>query len=189
MIGKFLLMSYLLMPNVENIIFHVDVRKILDEIIDTAIELEIMDERERPFFTKDLYANETQLDSIKIFYNRYQDLKDVPKIQSINNYAPFNRNQIQDFIMFNRKFQNYLEQEMLLNVSNYKARECGDALHETKILFSFWDSVRDAKTEFYYIHVRRYGLKKVIGAIGEENFYNGNFPDSVPTWRFREMSR
>ena len=59
---------------------------------------------------------------------------------------------------------------------------------ETDRLYQVWDSVRDARCDFYYVTVRRQALKKLRDLIGEDAYLDAELPANVPTWRFNEMN-
>ena len=59
-----------------------------------------------------------------------------------------------------------------------------DALAEADQLYRVWDAVRDAKSEFYYVSVRREALARLRQAIGPEDYARGVLPPHVPVWRF-----
>ena len=61
------------------------------------------------------------------------------------------------------------------------------ALNETDHLYQVWDSVRDARCNYYYVTVRRQALKTLREMIGTEAFYRGELPPHVPVWRFPEI--
>ena len=46
--------------------------------------------------------------------------------------------------------------------------------------YRVWDYVRDARCEFYYVHIRRQALKKLLLVVGEEAFSRGELPFAVP---------
>ena len=60
------------------------------------------------------------------------------------------------------------------------------ALKETDCLYQVWDSVRDARCEYYYITVRRQALKKLHPLLGPDAYAGGEWPPHVPLWRFSE---
>ena len=64
-----------------------------------------------------------------------------------------------------------------------------DLTHEAEVdrLYQIWDTTRDARCEYYYIHVRRGALKKLRDAVGEEAYYSGTLPPHVPVWRFARI--
>jgi hypothetical protein len=62
------------------------------------------------------------------------------------------------------------------------------ALKETDSLYQVWDSVRDARCEYYYITVRRQALKRLQQMIGPDAYNAANLPPHVPLWRFQEVN-
>ena len=60
-------------------------------------------------------------------------------------------------------------------------------LQETDQLYQIWDTVRDARCEYYYVTVRRQALKRLREALGDEAYFSGRLPPHVPLWRFQQI--
>ena len=60
-------------------------------------------------------------------------------------------------------------------------------MEEVKALYVVWDALRDAKCDYYFIHIRRQALLKLREKIGAEAFAAGQMPPYVPMWRFSEV--
>ena len=66
--------------------------------------------------------------------------------------------------------------------------ELRTALQETDHLYYIWDTVRDARCEYYYVTVRRQALKRLRDLLGEEAYYTTKLPPFVPLWRFQSIN-
>ena len=66
-----------------------------------------------------------------------------------------------------------------LQVESPAAEEETPALDELPIL-----TVRDARSEYYYVTVRRQALVLLRHLAGNHAFYSGQLPPHVPIWRF-----
>jgi hypothetical protein len=60
-------------------------------------------------------------------------------------------------------------------------------MQETEHLYQVWDTVRDARCDYYYVTVRRQALKKLRKMLGVDDYYFGKLPPPVPLWRFQEI--
>jgi hypothetical protein len=60
-------------------------------------------------------------------------------------------------------------------------------MKETDKLYQIWDAVLDARSEYYYVTVRRKALKRLQELIGERNYFYGRLPPHVPLWRFEAI--
>ena len=58
------------------------------------------------------------------------------------------------------------------------------ALAETERLYKVWDAVRDARSEFYYVSVRRQALAHLLQMIGPDAYHKAQLPPPVPGWSF-----
>ena len=47
-----------------------------------------------------------------------------------------------------------------------------------------WDTVCDARSEFYFVPTRRQALKKLRDTVGPQAYYSAALPPHVPVWRF-----
>jgi hypothetical protein len=95
------------------------------------------------------------------------------------------RQVISEMLAFNRAYREHLEKCQVAGCS--PTGDYQEALREADRLYHLWDAIRDSRCEYYYITVRRQALKKVRDLIGDDAFYNGNFPPHVPVWRFQRI--
>ena len=59
------------------------------------------------------------------------------------------------------------------------------ALAETERLYKVWDAVRDARSDFYYVSVRRQALATLLQLIGPDAYHKAELPPPAPGW-FRD---
>ena len=138
--------------------------------------LEIMDTREDRYVLTKHIEFKTDMDMLRA---RYKDLQNSPPLNLVALLPP--RVIANELLLFNKAYENYLKECINLYPHN---RQFQLAMEDTKILYTFWDAVRDAQCEYYYIHIRKQALKKVISMIGEEDFFASKFPPHVPLWAF-----
>lgn len=157
-----------------------------------CIEHQYMDEREAPYV---LSRKEDFESDVKMLQIRYRELKDIPKIEEAEWRIPMSREQISSLIQFNRSYAYHLRTELLWNPD--RANVINTVIKENEFLYQVYDAAADAKSEFYYVTVRRKGLAKFKNILrqwdgnNEDETYNGiqPLPPHVPTWRFRERRR
>lgn len=145
-------------------------------LLQWALVLEIVDQRE----TRYIFAAADQfVEDLRIVRGRYAKLRNTPRLEDIKRYP--SRNTINEFIAFNRNYKQYLEEQMNI----YGPREdLRTAKKETDHLYHVWDSLRDARCEYYYVHIRRESIRRLIELVGEDEYFAGNIPPHIPTWRF-----
>jgi len=145
-----------------------------------AVDWEILDRRELRYLlaNKDDYRSDMEM-----MRQRYYDLKDAPPLHDCMRFPP--RAAVSELLAFNRAYREYLEKRKDLERSS--ATEYQEALQETERLCRIWEDIRDTRLEFRYVAARRQALKRVRDAIGEQAFYNGNYPPHVPVWRFQRI--
>lgn len=145
-----------------------------------AIGWEIMDPREERYV---LARKEDYRTDLNLLRRRYHDLLDAPPLHDCMRFPP--RVAVTELIAFNRSYREHLEKRKELERAF--AYEVQETLQETDRLYQVWDAIRDTRCEYYYVTVRRQALKRVRDTIGEQAFYNGNYPPHVPVWRFQRI--
>ena len=65
--------------------------------------------------------------------------------------------------------------------------ELREAIQETDRLYQVWDTIRDARCDYYYVTVRRQALKRLRETLGPDSYYSGNLPSHVPVWLFQHV--
>jgi hypothetical protein len=56
------------------------------------------------------------------------------------------------------------------------------ALAECERLYRVWDAVRDARSEFYYVGVRRQALALLRQTLGDPAYHSAHLPPAAPAW-------
>lgn len=142
-----------------------------------AIEMEILDEREKRYV---LTRHEDFQNDLDLIRRRNVELKDAPRVMDGQRFP--DRPTANDLIRFNRSYRKHLETRAAFELD--RAPLINRVIQETDKLYGIWDAVRDARCDFYYVTVRRGALLKLKKAIGEEAYLAAEMPDYVPTWRF-----
>lgn len=145
----------------------------------TAIRLEILDERETRYVLARIEDFESDLELLR---RRHEELRDAPLLADSDRLPA--REAVNQLIQFNRTYRTYLEGRQVWEAD--RADVIGVALSETDRLYRVWDSVRDARCEFYYVTVRRQALKRLRDTLGETAYGATELPPHVPAWRFLE---
>jgi hypothetical protein len=148
-------------------------------LVAVAIDWEVLDRRE----TRYVFARlEDFEDNLNLVRRRYRDLRDAPLLSDCQRF-PDHRT-VNELLGFNRAYRRQLDARQPLD------QDRGDllraALRETDELYQVWDSVRDARCEYYYVTVRRQALKRLRCLLGCDDYATGALPPFVPIWRFGE---
>jgi hypothetical protein len=145
-----------------------------------ALEWEILDPRE----TRYVLAREEDLyNDLRMLQRRYQELADAPWLSDASRFP--DRAVINELLAFNRAYRNYVESRQPMET--VQGSQLRVVQREIEYLYQVWDTVRDARCDYYYVTVRRQALKKLRELIGEEAYYRGELPPHVPLWRFQEI--
>jgi hypothetical protein len=153
---------------------------IMSTLHDVAVAWEILDPREaRDYEDRDQDFPE----HVKMLRERHRDLRDAPPMHDCQRFP--DRNLINDLLAFNRTYHQQLVNRQKLEVAQFW--ELGAAIGETDRLYEIWDLVRDSRTEFYYVPVRRAALKKLRTLVGSQAYYGGCLPPHVPMWNFARI--
>jgi hypothetical protein len=153
------------------------VRPALQQI---CLRLEILDPRETRYLltrSEDLNAD------LNLLRRRYRELRDAPALNDSLRFP--DREVVNDLLAFNRAYRQALGLRQPVELARWW--ELREAMQETDSLYQIWDTVRDARCDYYYVTVRRQALKKLREAIGEDAYYGGNLPPYVPVWRFEAI--
>jgi len=144
-----------------------------------AVKWEILDPREVRYV---MARREDWENDIALLRRRYQELKDAPKLCDAQRFP--DRNTVNDLLAFNRAYRRHVDARQALEQD--RGPRLRAALKETDYLYQVWDSVRDARCEYYYITVRRQALRRLREMIGPEAYDSATLPPYVPLWRFQE---
>jgi hypothetical protein len=145
-----------------------------------AISWEILDPREVRYV---LTRPEDFAADLKLLRRRQQELADAPPLCDGQRFP--GRALINDLLSFNRAYRQHLDSRQALDVTYWW--ELHEALQESDRLYQIWDTVRDARCDYYYVTVRRQALKKLRESIGPQAYYSGCLPPHVPVWRFARI--
>jgi hypothetical protein len=146
-----------------------------------AVEWEILDSREIRYV---LVRPEDFASDLSLLRRRYRDLADAPPVCDSDRFPE--RATINDYLAFNRAYRQQIDVGLPAESSRWW--ELRSALQETDHLYYVWDTVRDARCEYYYVTVRRQALKRLREMLGEEAYYSNKLPPFVPLWRFQEIN-
>lgn len=156
--------------------------KNIDEAMMRALQqeglaMEILDPRELQYmFTqkKDLASD------LKLLQRRQQDLANAPRLAEGNHFPP--RAVVSDKLAFNRAYGENLKRRQSVDPARWG--DWQEVIQENDRRYQLWDTVRDARCEYYYVTVRRQALERVLERLGSEKFIAADFPPHVPTESF-----
>lgn len=149
---------------------------IRQELTALLVAGEVMDARELPY----IFAKPSEIaDDMKLIRRRMEDLDGAPSVNAHMAFA-VQRDTINMMLAMNRDYTNWLR----LGEEVYPGYPWfAHAMEENKQLYDAWDWLRDGKTDFYYVHIRRQSLKKLQGVLGVGAFERGIMPPCLPAWR------
>jgi hypothetical protein len=145
-----------------------------------AISWEILDPREVRYV---LMRSDDFAGDLKLLRRRYQELADAPPLHDHMRFP--DRALINDMLAFNRAYRQHLDNRQSLELTYWW--ELREMLQEVDRLYTIWDTVRDARCDYYYVTVRRQALKKLREMVGEDAYCSGALPPHVPVWRFARI--
>jgi hypothetical protein len=160
-------------PNV-NPDLYLNLRPTLQQL---AIQWEILDPREVRYV---LTRSEDFNSDLKLLRRRYLELADAPPLSDCQRFP--DRGMISDLLAFNRSYRQHLDSRQTIELVHWW--ELREAIQDTDRLYQVWDTIRDARCDYYYVTVRRQALKRLRDTLGPEAYYTGNLPPHVPIWRF-----
>jgi hypothetical protein len=145
-----------------------------------AISWEILDSREVRYV---LTRPEDFAADLKLLRRRYQELSDAPPLCDCIRFP--DRTLVNELLSFNRSYRQHLDSRQALDPTG--RWELHEALQEADRLYQIWDTVRDARCDYYSVTMRRQALKKLRDSIGPQAYYAGCLPPHVPVWRFARI--
>ncbi len=146
-----------------------------------AVQWEILDPREVRYV---LARPEDFTSDLNLLRRRYQELNDAPPLSDSHRFP--DRTAINELLAVNRTFRQNIDVRQPGEPSRWW--ELHSVLQETDNLYHVWDTVRDARCEYYYVTVRRQALQRLRDLLGPQAYYQGNLPPHVPMWRFQEIN-
>lgn len=145
-----------------------------------ALQCEILDPREVRYV---LTRADDFLADLKLLRRRFQELADAPPLLDCERFP--DRSMISDLLAFNRAYRQHMDGRLALEPSRWW--ELHEAVQEADRLYHVWDTLRDARCDYYYVTVRRQALKRLREEIGVEAYHQGTLPPHVPMWRFQRV--
>ena len=152
-------------------------RAVQAALVQTAKEMEILDERETRYVLAQPEDFQGDLDFLR---KRRADLAGAPPLSDAMRLP--DRRLMDDYIQFNRAYRKHLEGRLAWESD--RAAVIGEAVRETERLYKLWDAMREAKSDYGYVTLRRTALKRLRDGIGEDAYTAGTLPPYVPDWRF-----
>jgi hypothetical protein len=146
-----------------------------------AVQWEILDPREVRYI---MARPEDFASDLNLLRRRFHDLADAPALRDGLRFP--DREVVNDLLAFNRAYRQHLSIRQPVELVRWW--ELRSALQETDQLYQIWDTVRDARCEYYYVTVRRQALKRLRQLLGDDAYYFGRLPPHVPLWRFQQIN-
>lgn len=156
---------------------HDRLRPVLQQV---AVQWEILDPREVRYI---LVRSEDLASDLNLLRRRFHELADAPALNDCQRFP--DRTTVNDLLSFNRAYRQHIDARQPVELAHWW--DLRAVLQETDQLYQIWDTVRDARCEYYYVTVRRQALKKLRETLGEEAYYTGKLPPHVPVWRFARI--
>lgn len=145
-----------------------------------ALQWEILDPREARYI---LTRPEDFAADVKLLQRRYHEYANAPPLHDGLRFP--DRATASELIAFNRTYRQQMEARQALEL--VRGQEYREAVQEADRLYAVWDSVRDARCDYYYVTVRREALRKLREALGPDDYCAAKLPPHVPVWRFQRI--
>lgn len=142
-----------------------------------AVRGQILDPRETRYI---LARPDDFASDLNLLRHRYRDLAQAPALEDSDRFP--DRATVNELLAFNRAYRQHIDVRQPVELA--RSWELRGAVQESERLYQIWDTVRDARCDYYYVTVRRQALKRLRDLVGEEAYYSGNLPPCVPLWRF-----
>jgi hypothetical protein len=142
-----------------------------------AVKWEILDPRELRYI---LARPEDFSSDLNLLRRRFLELRTAPALGDCLRFPE--RAVVNELLTHNRTYRTQIDLRQPIELIHWW--ELRVASQETERLYQIWDSVRDARCDYYYVVVRRQALKRLREQVGDEAYCSGNLPPSVPLWRF-----
>ncbi len=145
-----------------------------------ALQWEILDPREVRYV---LTRPEDFTADIKLLQRRYHELANAPPLHDSLRFP--DRATVSELLAFNRTYRQNMEARQSVELVHWWAFR--EAIQDADRLYQLWDTVRDARCDYYYVTVRRDALKKLRDTLGPADYAAGKLPPHVPLWRFERI--
>lgn len=146
------------------------------------VATQIMDRREVRFV---LTKPQDFFSDWAMMQRRADNLKNCPYLEDCDRFP--DRLIINDLMVMNRLYNSHLEECISLYPTSKSLEMAKD---DNSYLYKVWDAARDAKCEYYYVHIRRQALRKLKILLDEidPTWYDmGRMPPHIPYWFFTEV--
>jgi hypothetical protein len=143
-----------------------------------ALQWEILDARETDYLK---HAQDFASD-LKLLQGRVEELRHAPPLADAYRFP--SRELVNDMLAFNRTYRDGINTRLDLDMIH--ADELRNILGETDFLYRVYDSVRDARCEYFFITYRRQALAQLRELVGVQTYYTAQLPPHVPLWRIPE---
>lgn len=141
-----------------------------------SIDAEILDAREEQFL---LGLSKDPAGDRRVLRQRWEQLFRMPSLAECQRFPP--RKLIEEFLAFNRAYR--MDLQATVAVDPHRAEALRNAIAEVDQLHEVWSTLRDARSTFYYVAVRRQSLQRLVDLVGAEAFYSAQLPPHVPIWQ------
>lgn len=146
-----------------------------------ALEWEILDPRETKYV---LVRPDDFAADLNLLRRRFRDLSLAPPANDALRFPE--RSVVNELLAFNRAYRQHLD--LRLPFESARWEQLREVVQETDHLYLVWDTIRDARCDYYYVTVRRQALQKLRDLLGPEAYYSGRMPPYVPLWRFQAIN-
>lgn len=154
------------------------IKNLLPQMHQVALKLQLLDKREiEPIQNWQFRLHNTPL-TVREIQDRYEKYLNYPMLEEVNRF--YNKQYVDNSLLVNLKFQNNLT--IRKTIDSIHEELINDAIQENKKLYTIWDTLREVRTEYYYVLHKREQLYLLRELIGDENFYLGNLPPPYTYW-------
>jgi hypothetical protein len=138
----------------------------------TALSLELLDPRELPYVLSRPGDYEADL---RLVRRRRADLRGAPPLADAWRFPPpeFASAHLAHNRAVHRAFA--ARREAMGALPGYD-----EALAEAERLYQVWDAVRDCRSEWYYVIVRRQALARLYELLGADDYHKARLPPPAP---------
>jgi hypothetical protein len=126
--------------------------------------------------------------SIQSLINEYFESKinNYPAMSHAYHFGYIGRCCTREILVFNQRYQSYCKYRIETGNQD-EINFYSNALIEAQELYKCYDLLDDSFCDGFSMIRRRRSLNDLKKLIGEESFYNGILPPSIPIWRFKTI--
>lgn len=148
-------------------------------IVSICLACEILDPREVRYV---MAKQDEFVSDLRMLQARARALDECPNLYAGALFP--DRGLVNELLLFNRAYRQHIENCLCVFPDSWDLRMTKQEIDQ---LYYIWDRVRDAKCEYYYVHIRRFALGSLLKELGRDDFWKGNLPPHVPYWRFTHV--